>query len=75
MQERFYHLWANIKRGEGILEIQFLCSEGFAWKNDIVWQEDLIYAVDRVNASRVFTQEKELLWISSKLEILPANLI
>ncbi|MGD9014671.1 MAG: hypothetical protein PVI33_01415 [Candidatus Omnitrophota bacterium] len=75
MFERFYALWASIKRGESIFEIQLFCLEGFAWEKDIVWQEDLNYAIDRVNASRIFTSEKELLWISSKIEILPAKSI
>jgi len=74
MQERFYNLVANIKRANRVLEIQFLCPETFVWKNDIVWQEDLSYAVKKVNESRIFTLEKELILVNPKLEILPSDL-
>ena len=55
MQERFYSLWARVKRSSQFLEVQFFYPEGFAWQNDIVWQEDLAYAINRVNEARIFT--------------------
>jgi len=69
MQERFYCLWAKIKKGE-FLEVRFFYKNDFPWKNDLVWKEDLSYAANKVNEVRVFTQEKELLWMDSKPEIL-----
>jgi hypothetical protein len=74
MQERFYCLWARKMKNGGLLQVQFLCPQGFPWRNDIVWQEDLSYAVDRVNESRIFASQKEQVWINPKVEILPANL-
>ncbi len=74
MQERFYSLWANIKRTDKFLDIQFFYPDGFRWRNDIVWREDLSYAVNKVNESRIFTQEEEQIRVSSQVEILPANL-
>ncbi|MFC1657770.1 hypothetical protein ACFL1D_00075 [Candidatus Omnitrophota bacterium] len=74
MQERFYALWANFKKTDGLLEVQFFCPEHSPWMNDAVWHEDLLYAAEKINSLRVFSPEKELVLVDAKLEILPKNL-
>jgi hypothetical protein len=75
MQERFYSLWANINRTEKFLDIQLFYPEGFLWKNDVVWQEDLTYAINRVNASQVLNQRGAQFRISTQVNILPVNML
>jgi len=71
MQECFYCLWARLNKSEECLEIQLFYPEGFAWKDDIIWQEDLIFAVNSVNEANIFTQKKEQVLISPQPKILP----
>jgi len=72
MQERFYSLWAKIEQNAQFLRIRLFYPEKFLWKNDLVWQEDFSYAVNRVNELCIITQEKEQIWISPQTEILPS---
>jgi len=71
MQERFYSLWAKTAKKGELLEIKFFYPRRFPWQNDIVWHEDLSYAANRVNESRVFSHQKELIWLNPYPEILP----
>lgn len=64
MQERFYCLFAKIEKMPEYLGINLFYPAGFAWAKDILWQEDLAYAANRVNESSIFTPEKEQIWIN-----------
>lgn len=64
MQERFYSLSAQAESKPGVLKIQLFYPPSFPWSNDIVWQEDVAYAAQKVNAAKIFTLQKTQLWIS-----------
>jgi hypothetical protein len=64
MQERFYSLSAQTESKPGVLKIQLFYPPSFPWSNDIVWQEDVAYAAQKVNVAKIFTLQKAQLWIS-----------
>lgn len=72
MRERFYSLWATMEKADKFLEIRFFYPKGFPWQNDIVWLEDLSYAANKVNMSRIFTQKGQL-QVNFRQEILPVS--
>jgi len=67
MQERFYVLPARIEKKPRLLKIHLFYPKSFAWVNDIVWQEDLSYAGQKVNQAGIFTFEGEQIWINPTL--------
>lgn len=64
MKERFYCLSAKVAKKPSLLQIQLFYPPSFAWKNDLVWQEDFAYAAQKVNKAEIFTSEGEQIWIS-----------
>jgi len=64
MKERFYCLSAKVGRKPSLLQIQLFYPPSFAWKNDIVWQEDFAYAAQKANKAEIFTPEGEQLWLN-----------
>jgi len=64
MKERFYCLSAKVGRKPSLLQIQLFYPHSFAWKNDVVWQEDFAYAAQKVNKEEISTPEGEQIWIS-----------
>jgi hypothetical protein len=64
MQERFYSLSAKVENKPGLCKIELFCNPEFQFKNDIIWQEDFSYAVNKVNAVQVFTYGKVQLLIN-----------
>jgi len=66
MFERFYCLSARVEKKTRLLKIEFVYPLGFSWVNDIVWQEDLFYAVNNLNKAEIFTLETEQLWINPR---------
>jgi len=71
MQERFYSLWSKIEEDTYSLRIHFFYPKEFLWKDDIIWQEDLSYATERINEAALITPENKRIWIDPKVEILP----
>jgi hypothetical protein len=73
MQERFYCLPARLERKGGLRIIQLFYPKGFFWLNDIIWQEGFSYAANRVNEAKIFTPEKEQIWISPQVQFPEGN--
>jgi len=70
MQERFYSLWIKWEESPQSLKVQFFYPKEFLWRNDIVWQDDFSYAVERVNKSMVSTPENKQIYIDPEVKIL-----
>lgn len=69
MKERFYRLPAQVEKKQNLCKIQLFYPAPFAWKNDVVWQEDFSYAAQRVNKAEIFTPQGEQIWISPLVRI------
>ena len=57
MQERFYSLPAKVQNLPKMLKVQLFLPPKFPWIKDIVWQEDLSYAINKVNKAAILTKE------------------
>lgn len=73
MLDKFYSLPAKLERKSGLLVVQLLYPEGFRWLNDINWQESLSHAANKVNETRIFTPEKEQIWVNPQAQFLQGN--
>jgi hypothetical protein len=69
MQERFYSLLAKVEKRPKLLKIQLFYPTHFTWLNDLVWQEDIFYAANKLNKSEIFSQDNEQFWMSPRLKI------
>ena len=70
MLERFYCLPGRLERKSGLLIIQSFYPANFHWISDIIWQEGLSSAANRVNEAGIITSEKEQIWISPQVRFL-----
>lgn len=68
MKMRFYYLPANINKAQNILNLEFFCPENFFWKNDIIWQEGLSYAANKINSAQIFITKTEQIFIKPHLK-------
>ena len=67
MHKRFYCLPVKIQRLPKMFKVQLFLPSNFPWINDIVWQEDLLYAINKVNKAGILTNEGEQIIIASHL--------
>jgi len=68
MQARFYCLPGKLEKKPGLLIIQLFYPSGFFGFNDIIWQEGFSSAANRVNDAKIFTPEKEQIWINPQMQ-------
>ena len=73
MQERFYCLPARLERKGNLLIIQLFYPKGFFGINDIIWQEGLSSAANRVNEAKILTPYNEQIWINPQVQFLQGN--
>lgn len=70
MQERFYSLWIKQEESPQSLKVQFFYPKEFPWRDDIVWQDDFSYAVEKVNKSMISTPENKQIYFDVEVKTL-----
>jgi len=70
MQERFYSLWIKQEENSQSLKVQFFYPKEFPWRDDIVWQDDFSYAIEKVNKSMISTPENKQIYLDPEVKTL-----
>jgi hypothetical protein len=69
MYSRFYSLFARVQKRADLYAIQLFYPEGFAWVQDIVWQEDFVYVAKRINDEKILTASGEKIWLENSVKL------
>jgi hypothetical protein len=59
MHNRFYALIAKIEVKGGLVDTQLFYRDNFRLVNDIVWQEDFKFVVNKINAEKIFAEGEQ----------------
>jgi hypothetical protein len=62
MFARFFCLLGRMERKNSFLGARLFFPPDSQWANDIVWQEDFVTAVNKINQERIITPDGERIW-------------